>query len=269
MEVFKTIPFLDQYPGWVRAAIALWIIFSACMLVVLLIVPRSGVTESGKESSTSEDNDVVSETAKINTAEINNHWDAAKLGILKLDCGQYRMPANPGISTAATEFCEVIAEARHNMMILVRLRRVLLGDDEDFPNDIIRSDKLKRHFENTYSEVKNGPKKDIILGVIDYLEALKEKLLTISSRTQLSQWNFSSVMTIDDMIIANGTLDYLISWDARERLSPKEIFSLGPFYEFAFPSEEKGRLILKEYERVADEPDGPIGSYDEVIGLWD
>ncbi len=275
MEQLKGIasifPFFEQYPTWVRVGVATWIVAGAVLLGCLLLVPRSKKLESenGEESQRLLTDSQREEAKKPPVDSPNNHYQAALIGLIKLDCSKHRMASNPGIYTAERSACEALSEVRQNITILVAYRRVLAGEIKTIPKGKFSYKEVGSfvsRIEVMRTNGTNTPNVIALRRLVSDLEAASNVLIGASTREKLIKSQRSAEITIDDMIIGNGLLDWVVSYETKRHLSPRNYYSMGPFFDYAFPETMQGKLVVKHFMNSEKKPDV---EYSSVFASYD
>lgn len=220
------VPFLEQYPNWVRGIIAVWVLFSAVLLITLLVVPRNTKKLNSTEEAIGPPRQLISS---------NSHWEAVKANKLGLDCSAYQIAANPSIYTYLRTACEALAELRSNMQLLVRYHIALESSDSFVSEVPLVYGAVRRYIVQEKFTEPYGPTKETLERLVSELEVASSTLLDIHTKADLIKWQTEERFTVDDLFISNGFLDWIIGYQVKDKLTPAEVSQLGPFYDRAFP----------------------------------
>lgn len=223
----RLVPFLEQYPSWVKGIIALWIIFSAVLIVILLVVPRNTV-EVG-----STDQETPGPPRQLTSSY--SHWEAFQSKELELDCSPYRMVANPNVYVYSRIACEALAELRSNMGLLARYHTALEGSNSSVPEPLFVYKATEKYIAQEKFAEPYGPKKEKLERLIEELRIASSTLSEARTKADLIKWQSEDRFTVDDLFISHGFLDWLIGYQVKDKLTPAEMSKFGPFYDRAFP----------------------------------
>lgn len=221
------VPFLQQYPIWVRGLVALWIIFSATLLIVLLVVPRN----TKRIASTAQE--TLGPPRQITSSY--SHWEAVQSNEFELDCSPYRMVASSGIYTYSRIVCEALAELRSNMRLLAQYHVALESPDASVPEPILGYKAIQSYIAQEKIAIPYGPEKKALERLIKELQAASLSLLGIDTKADLIRWQSEGRFTIDDLFVSNGFLDWIMGYLMKDKLTPAEMSKLGPSHDRAFP----------------------------------
>jgi hypothetical protein len=139
---------------------------------------------------------------------------------------------------------------------------VLLGQAGPVAVGPLRYDAITRFIRTSHTEEEYGPKKNKLLTLVQDLESKAPP--TEGSREVLAKWNVTSGYTLDDLFIANGFLEWIVGHAARS-LRPSEFYRLGPFYDEAFPPDERKHLVFRALKEYA----APDSQYVEIVSAFD
>lgn len=254
------VPFLEQYPNWVRTTTAIWVLFSAILLVILLFVPRNVKKANDTEEVLGPPHQLLSD---------RSHWEAVQANKLALDCSAYRMIANPNIYTYSRTACEVLAELRSNMRLLARYHIALEGADTVVPEASFIYDAVKRYISQERFAEPYGPRKGKLERLVGELEVASLSLSGIRTQAELIKWQSEDRFTIDDLFIANGFLDWIVGYQVKDKLTPAEISQLGPFYDRAFPYSDQSAttFAVRELRHYSYSDEG--AAYITILSAFD
>jgi hypothetical protein len=258
VEVLKALPFLDSYPLWLRYVVAAWLLATAAILGLLVIIPRISENRAPVQKSA---------TASIpSISSIFDHLSAAEHGLLTLDCARYRVASEPEIHTFGRVACEALAELRGNLTALAQFRSVVNGKSDQFPVEGLSYELVSKLLKNGFGEDQYGPNRDLLLALLDKLSQSAVDLSRTKTASQLRRWTATASLTVDDIFIGTGFLEWLVGYEARENLPPSELVRLGPFFDFAFHPEQISEVAVREFR---DEKGHALNQYVNILGMYD
>ena len=269
--------FLAQFPLWIKIFFSLWLVGLFILLFIFLLYPRnanemgSKNSEIRRSSSASATTDTIEQTAKAPPypTSSNSHWEAVRSGELELDCSSYRAAAEPAVYTYPRIVCETLAELRSNMKLIAQYRLALQERDELVPDSPPTYQAAERFMSASGDKFTDpyGPKKERLEGLIQELQTASSTLSRAQTQEDLINWQSAGEFTIDDLFIANGFLDWIVSYTTKDILSPTQLHRFGPFYERAFP---EGRAVTFVSRALGDYTTAENGAeYVDILGAFD
>jgi len=242
MEIFKALAFLEHYPNWVKLALVSWIIATAFLVAAFVYLYQSTpIISYGAPPD--------KEHSSISVNQIDSSFRASQLGLLELDCSRYISKAHLNIHTLERRICESLSELRSNMNAVRLLKEFKENPSKDLPNLKLNLVVTESYFNSEFTEVDYGPKKDKIKVLIEEIIEAENSLNKITSINTLHKWEASNKLTLDDLFIAFGFLEWVVGYDAKDSgdISPSEFFRFGPFFDHAFSGDELDDVIVNEF----------------------
>lgn len=169
------------------------------------------------------------------------------------------------LQSPADKICEGITQLRMNLIYLTDLRAVLGNKSSSLPHSQIQCNKIGNALEYYEPSSVEDPEKHYFTELINLICETGKKLTVIKNPVELRTFNGTAELTIDDMIFANGFLDWFWSHIAKYSysLSPEEAYELGPFHQKPFDDTDKPNL------RYFTDAGSPVVSYSDYLGLID
>lgn len=244
--------FLNSAPLWMKWATLLWFFLTFFLILASVYITLFGIHDpivGGKSTSLS---------------SVNSHYEAAHYDSYLLGCKKSAAPSN--VSTIELRLCNAISEARRHLKSLVVTRNYLLVNPRKWESpEVVSTFNITNYIATDFRVVDQGlePEK---LGV--WLQRVTRSLETLQRVVSLSEyekWLVSTNMTIDDLIFAFGFVEWVLAYEAKEELTPSELYKLGPFMSEPFTKDEYLRSALKYFVSF----DGSALSYIDVVGEID
>lgn len=247
MEIFKALTFLEHYPNWIKLTLVSWIVVTAFLVAIFIYFYQSTPIINADQLT-----DKVSSSMSIN--QIDSSFQASKAGLLELNCSRYRSNAHLNIHTLERRVCESLSEIRSNMNAIRLLKEFKEDSSKGLPKLKLNLVVTKSYFRSDFTEIDYGPRKEKIEALIVEIIEAEDTLNNITSISSLHQWEASSQLTLDDLFIAFGFLDWIIGFDSKgsNNISPSEFFRFGPFFNYAFSGNDLDDIAVIEFNHDGD-----------------
>lgn len=253
MDIDKALPFLENSPQWLRLGIVIWIAFGGLLLALVFHFYFN--------------KDSLEKNAEVKKSIIFSHFDAAAKKGFALNCSRYRADAQLNLYTRERRICEALDELRNNMLLLAEYKKgKVTTEGDDFFTQKIDIDSTKSYINTDLTEEAYGPKKDKIINLLAEIETNLKVIKNIKSKKSLYNWSINSSMSLDDLFIGFGFLEWVIGYDSKEKVSPSEFSNFTPFFDQAFSKEQIKDVAVKKFVS----PDGHIeSSYSDLLSNYD
>ena len=255
MEYFRSIlDLFDEFPYWVRYVVVIWLLATVTVVAVLVLF-RTPSTKQETKTTNAPDSSLVT-----------SYYVAARKGVFsQLDCRRFRIESQPNVVTLESTACEALAELRSNLKLLAQYRDALLSAAATTPPDSFEYSKSKIFFESFFEELPHGPYKRHFISLLEKMAKAGTELATLRTRPSLHQRQASAELTIDDLIIGNSFLDYVIGTEIKQKMPLWELVRLGPFYSRTFDPEVEEQTLTREFR---DDSGKPM-DFSYIVGLYD
>ena len=243
--------FLNSSPLWIRWVTLFWVFLTLILVFAIVYLMLFGTMSLNEQ--------VESVEQLTDISEVDSHYEAVAYDLYLLRCNE----SESSLSTLERRICWALLEARHNLKSLIAIRKSSYENSKRWIKPklsvVAITDYIKSDMENKGSYETDPEHFNIWVQLVNSdLESLKK----VTSLSEYQQWLVMADMTLDDLIFAFGFVEWVIGYDIREKLSPKELYEFGPFMDKAFSDKEPSRIALRYFMNH----DGSPMSYIDVVG---
>lgn len=258
--MLKAIPFFEQYPLWIRVFIAVWLASGGLLVAAIFYFHPGFLSTLGNSSDDSK-------RVLTTNVELGSHLEAIAAGVLVTDCTRFKPLADSKLYTTEQHTCEVFGEIRRQMTLIAKLREHNLNPSKDLSPGLIQLKRVSDFVRRDFSKVDYGPRKEKLLAFVNEVNQSISELEKVNSYAELQKWMLLTPMTLDDLFVGLGFLDWMMSYEAKTLIKPSEFVRMGPFLERPYPNSMQLKLRLRYFDFLGDNESGV--EYLDVLSMFD